>query len=155
MTDDPKLQRWTPEVVIGLLVLLASMILPYIEGVPLGAATACGVFSAWLLGPVNSFLTPPSQRGGTSVPPNQRGVVRVHVLVLALLGGALAWVLSGCGSLERNGRDILIPLRDAKSRPWPACSYRFEVDGDTLHYGEVDRCPEVPMCRIPEAVPKE
>jgi len=97
----PDRSRWTPEVVLGLLALLASLILPYLD-VPVGVSTACGLFAAWLLGPVPSpFTRPPS-------PPDERGHARASVLVgllaiaLAAIGAVLLTSTAGCALLERR-----------------------------------------------------
>ena len=70
-TDSPR-SRWTPEVVIGLLCLVASAVLPHLDLVGVGSALA--LVSAWLLGPLPSPLTPRQ-------PPDQRGHARGPLLV--------------------------------------------------------------------------
>ncbi len=136
-TDTPR-SRWTPEVVLGLLALLASMILPYLD-VPTGVATACGFFAAWLLGPLPSPLTRPGQRGSADV----------AVLMLAAGLVAVVLALGACVSTERHGRELRLRLEDDPRRPPPACLYRFTVDGALLHEGAVDECPAAPVCAEP------
>ena len=133
MTTDEKLSRWTPEVVIGLLTLLASMILPYIDGVPLGVATACGLFSGWLLGPLPSPLSP---RG----PGDQRGHVDVQALG-AVAGVAFALLLlivaalstSGCGSAYQAER-----VAHLDWTPTPKCHLEVRLDEDPRPVVTVD-----------------
>lgn len=102
-TSSPSPSRWTPEVVIGLLCLVASAILPHLDLV--GVGTALALVSAWLLGPLPSPLTPPRPPGS---PPDQRGHVRGTLLVgllaigLAALGAVLLASSAGCALLERR-----------------------------------------------------
>lgn len=116
-TESPR-SRWTPEVVIGLLVLLASLVLPYLD-VPPGVSTACGLFAAWLLGPLPSPLTPRQ-------PPDQRGHARGSLLVallalgLGLLGAALLVSSAGCGSTYQARERAIIDW-------WPGPPCRLEV----------------------------
>lgn len=124
--------RWTPEVVFGLLVLIAATSVPYLGLPELGTALAGLAF--WFLGPIKSPMTTPA-----------RGYGRVGVLVVFGLAGLLAALLGGCAS--QNGGKLDLRLRDHATRPQPACLYRFTIDGAVLVEGEVDDCPAVPMCR--------
>lgn len=98
----PSPSRWTPEVVIGLLCLVASAVLPHLDLA--GVGTALALVSAWLLGPLPSPLTqrPPGA-------PPDRGHARAEIVVglvavgLALAGAlALAALSGGCALLERR-----------------------------------------------------
>lgn len=135
---DPASSRWTPEVVIGLLSLLASLILPYLD-VPAGVGTACGVFAAWFLGPLPSPL---SARG------DQRGEARAELvigllLVLAAVGGAvLISALAGCGSVYQAERRA-----DVDIWPGPPCHVEVRLDGEKKPTVTVDAptaCPVRP-----------
>lgn len=113
-TESPR-SRWTPEVVLGLLALLASMILPYLD-VPTGVATACGLFAAWLLGPLPSPLTRPGQRGSADV----------SVLLLAAGLVALVLALSGCGSVYQARERAIVDWY-----PGPPCHIEVRLDNPT------------------------
>lgn len=138
--ETPTVRRspWTPEVVFGLLLVIASAVLPHIEGISPGVASVCDVLALWLLGPIRSPLTPKD---------SPRGHISVGVLLVVSMIGVIA--LSGCPATgpERNGDTLTIRLRNAKDRPPPACSYRVELDGEAIHYGEIDNCPTVPVCK--------
>ena len=145
MTDEtPAPSRWTPEVVIGLLCLVAAAVLPH-----LGLEAAASGFAAmafWLLSPIRSPLTPGSP------PPPPRGYARADVLVTALaLGLALFGVVllaasaGGCAT-TKNGGTYEFVLQDHLTLPAPACHYRFLLDGELDREGDVDVCPSVPVC---------
>lgn len=57
----------------------------------------------------------------------------------------LILLLSGCGSAERNGDTMTFRIRHAGA----ACTYRFLVDGEALHFGKIAECPKVPVCEEP------
>lgn len=115
-TESPR-SRWTPEVVIGLLCLVASAVLPHLDLVGVGSALA--LVSAWLLGPLPSPLTPRQ-------PPDQRGHARGSLLVallalgLGLLGAALLVSSAGCGSTYQARERAIIDW-------WPGPPCRLEV----------------------------
>lgn len=143
--------RWTPEVVIGLLALLASLVLPYFAA-PAGVATACGLFAAWLLGPLPSPLSP---RG----PGDQRGQVDVQALG-AVAGVAFALLLlivaalstSGCGSTYQAERRAVVDWT-----PGPPCHLEVHLDEDPKPVVTVDAptaCEPPPM-KCPATIPPE
>lgn len=114
-TDTAARSRWTPEVVLGLLALLASMILPYLD-VPTGVATACGLFAAWLLGPLPSPLTRPGQRGSADV----------AVLMLAAGLVAVVLALGACGSVYQARERAIVDWW-----PGPPCHIEVRLDDPT------------------------
>lgn len=138
--------RWTPEVVLGLLALLASMILPYLD-MPTGVATACGLFAAWLLGPIPSPFSPRpggGERGGIDVGAlgALAGVAFAAVLIVAaLFGGA-------CGSTYQAEHRAVVDWT-----PGPPCHLEVRLDGEARPVVTVDApeacepppdvCPEV------------
>lgn len=137
MTDETPVtpSRWTPEVVIGLLCLVASAVLPH-----LGLEAAASGFAAmafWLLSPIRSPLTPGS-------PPTPRGYARADVLAvglavgLALLAVALLAGAGGCLAREvRAERSV-----DFAVSRGPPCVVTVRADGDLVHTtrGETVRC---------------
>lgn len=150
-TESPR-SRWTPEVVIGLLVLLASLVLPYLD-VPPGVSTACGLFAAWLLGPLPSPLTPR--------PPDQRGHARGSLLVallalgLGLLGAALLVSSAGCSLLERRRVDCTTPPESVlEDMPDGTCVQRGFCDGHELWTATgPGPCGEIEERRAPAPAP--
>lgn len=117
--DETPRSRWTPEVVIGLLALLASLILPYLD-VPIGAATACGMFAAWLLGPLPSPLTPGSGPPRGSIDVQALGAVAGVAFALVLLLFA-ALSVHGCGGSQYAAQ------RKATVDWWPGPPCHLEV----------------------------
>ena len=61
----------------------------------------------------------------------------------------IAATLMGCASAEKNGNTLQVRFKNHPKKPAPACHYEVKLDGEALHYGDIDVCPVVPACQEP------